>query len=380
MSVSPHIPSDRDLELLSAYLDGELSDREKEQLEQRLARESALRADLDDLRETVALLSGLPRLKAPRSFTLDPAVYGRPMPWWQRIFTLKSALQLSGALGAAASMLLIILAVALTQRGSGQSSRSAENSASGSSQVAMQSTLAEAQAEETALAYAGNDLLQTTMAAQSLYYATHQPTPTPPPTQAALSMAAPAGEETYQDTTAAPTEEAQEMAADAVAPAESEAPVAPGNEEPSTLMVQPGMAQPPGAPNAVGGAAAPPPAAAAAPTATPEQPLVAPQPVAPPSEVSSENQRDENAAEGNATGANAAVSPPTSAAEAMLLATATPAPATQAEKTRPNETAVFRGQPSSEESASYWWLAGIGLVTLAASVALFVWGSRRTRA
>ncbi len=212
MTVSPQIPSDRDLELLSAYLDGELTDREKEKLEQRLARENALRAVMDDLRETVTLVSDLPRLKAPRSFTLDPAVYGRtvgrPVPWWQRLFTLESALQLSGALGAAASILLIILAVLFTQEGSEKSSMSAERPASESSQVAMQPTLAESEAEETALAYAGNDLLQTTMAAQNTYYATHQAmTPTLAPTQAALSMAAPAGEESFQDTTTAPTED-----------------------------------------------------------------------------------------------------------------------------------------------------------------------------
>ena len=65
----------------------------------------------------------------------------------------------------------------------------------------------------------------------------------------------------------------------------------------------------------------------------------------------------------------------------MLLATATPA--TQSEKNQPNETPPgelsVRRQTSSEESPSYWWLAGIGLVTLVASVSLFVWGGRRTR-
>jgi anti-sigma factor RsiW len=381
MTVSPKIPSDRDLELLYAYLDGELTDREKELLEQRLARENALRAELDDLRETVALVSDLPRLKAPRNFTLDPAVYGRPVR--RRIFTLTFALRFSGALGAAASIVLIMLAVLLTQGGSEKSSLSGEHLSSESPPIAMQPTLAEVQPEETALAYAGNDLLQTTMAAQSLYYATLEPTLT----QAALDMAAPAGEESYQDTTTAPTEVAQEMAAGAVAPAESEAPPAPANEEPSTLMMQPGAYPPAAAQDAVGGAGAPPPAPALAPTATAVPAFAAPQPVTSASgEGFRESQRDDNTDEGDTDGsaANSASNSPTSSAEVMLVPTATPAPATQAEKSQPDETPVeaqtARRQTTSDESSSYWWLAGIGLVTLAVSIALFVWGGRGTRA
>ncbi len=383
MTVSPQIPSDRDLELLSAYLDGELADREKEKLEQRLARENALRAVLDDLRETVTLVSDLPRLKAPRSFTLDPAVYGRPVgrpvPWWQRLFTLESALQLSGALGAAASILLIILAVLFTQEGSEKSSMSAKRPASESSQVAIQPTLAESEAEETALAYAGNDLLQTTMAAQNTYYATHQAmTPTLAPTQATLSMAAPAGEESFQDTTTAPTEVAQEMAAGMVA--QEAAPLAPDNEQP-TIMMEPDAYPPAVAQDAVG-AAAPQPAAASVPTASAGQMLFAPpQEIAPTTEEGFREQpQDQNTREGESDGmaANAAGGPTTGETETMLPATATPAPATQAEKDQP-ETQTARRGASSEESSS-WWLAGIGLAVLAASIMLFVWGRRRARA
>ncbi len=386
MTVSPQIPSDRDLELLSAYLDGELTDREKEKLEQRLARENALRAVLDDLHETVTLVSDLPRLKAPRSFTLDPAVYGRTVgrsvPWWQRLFTLESALQLSGALGAAASILLIILAVLFTQEGSGKLSMSAERPASESSQVAMQPTLAESEAEETALAYAGNDLLQTTMAAQNTYYATHQAmTPTLAPTQAALSMAAPAGEESFQDTTTAPTEVAQEMAAGTVA--QEAAPLAPDNEQPTIMMVEPDAYPPAAAQDAVG-ATAPQPAAASAPTASAGQMLFAPpQEIAPTTEEGfRDTQEDENTAEDDGMAANAA-GPTTGATGTMSMATATLAPATPTEKDHPETPAQMqtaRRGASSEESFSSWWLAGLGLVTLVASITLFVWGRRRARA
>ncbi|MBN1565108.1 MAG: hypothetical protein JXA10_14790 [Anaerolineae bacterium] len=112
--VAPHTtPSDHDLELLSAYLDGELAHRERISLEQRLDRETELRAALDDLRETVMIVRDLPPLKAPRNFTLDPVLYRRPIPWWQQLFTLGNVLQFSGAVGTMAALLLIVSAFML---------------------------------------------------------------------------------------------------------------------------------------------------------------------------------------------------------------------------------------------------------------------------
>lgn len=115
MSTHPTL-SERDLELLSAYLDGELSETDRAALEQRLAAESDLRRTLDELRATVRLLHALPPLKAPRDFTLDPAVYGRRAAWWQRL-GFAAVLQWSGALGMAASVILIALGLLL---GSGE--------------------------------------------------------------------------------------------------------------------------------------------------------------------------------------------------------------------------------------------------------------------
>ena len=112
MTSHPNL-SERDLELLSAYLDGELSDRDRHMLEQRLAAEADLRRSLDELRATVRLVGRLPRLKAPRNFTLDPAQFQRPAPWWERLFASGMALQLTGALGTAASIILIVLGLAL---------------------------------------------------------------------------------------------------------------------------------------------------------------------------------------------------------------------------------------------------------------------------
>ncbi len=109
----PNTPlSDRDLEMLSAYLDGELRPSEEVALEARLAREEALRAVLEDLRANRLLLRQAPRLKAPRSFALDPAVFGQRYPWWQRAF-FGNLLQISGALGAAAAIVLIVIGLVM---------------------------------------------------------------------------------------------------------------------------------------------------------------------------------------------------------------------------------------------------------------------------
>ncbi|MBI5931173.1 MAG: hypothetical protein HY862_17825 [Chloroflexi bacterium] len=72
MSVN-HI-SPEDLMALSAFLDGALDPPERSSLERRLATEPLLRAELDSLRDTVSLVKSLPRLKAPRDFTLTPAM------------------------------------------------------------------------------------------------------------------------------------------------------------------------------------------------------------------------------------------------------------------------------------------------------------------
>ncbi len=109
----PNTPlPDRDLEMLSAYLDGELRPSEKDALEARLARDETLRAVLDELRANRLLLRQAPRLKAPRSFTLDPAVFGQRYPWWRRAF-FGNLLQVSGTLGAAAAIALIVIGLVM---------------------------------------------------------------------------------------------------------------------------------------------------------------------------------------------------------------------------------------------------------------------------
>lgn len=98
--------SNRDLELLSAYLDNELRPAERDALNARLAHDPELRIALAELRANRFLLRQAPRLKAPRSFALEPAQFSRSLPWWQRLF-IPGVLQVSGALSAVAAIALI---------------------------------------------------------------------------------------------------------------------------------------------------------------------------------------------------------------------------------------------------------------------------------
>jgi anti-sigma factor RsiW len=66
-------------EAVSAYLDGQLAPAEKQRFEQELAVDAKLQAEVEQLHRLKRNLSRLPRQRAPRNFTLDPARYGRPV-------------------------------------------------------------------------------------------------------------------------------------------------------------------------------------------------------------------------------------------------------------------------------------------------------------
>ncbi len=66
--------SDRDYEVLCAYLDGELPHHEQVKLEFRLRHQPDLQTALDELRQTSLLLRKLPQKRAPRNFTIQPAM------------------------------------------------------------------------------------------------------------------------------------------------------------------------------------------------------------------------------------------------------------------------------------------------------------------
>ena len=84
----------RDLELLSSYLDGQLKPSDSARLEVRLSADPDLRAVLDDLRSARGLLRKLPLRKAPRNFTLTPKMVGKnpPLPRAYPAFRFVSAL------------------------------------------------------------------------------------------------------------------------------------------------------------------------------------------------------------------------------------------------------------------------------------------------
>jgi anti-sigma factor RsiW len=72
----------RDVELLSAYLDGQLNPSDSARLESRLGSDRELVSALDDLRAAKTLLRKLPKRRAPRNFTLTRKMVGfnPPLP------------------------------------------------------------------------------------------------------------------------------------------------------------------------------------------------------------------------------------------------------------------------------------------------------------
>ncbi len=85
----------RDLEKLSAYIDGQLDDRQTQRLETRLRQEPELRRELESLRVTIRGLRDLPAPRAARHFTLTPEMVGQRQT--QRAFpVLRFATALAG--------------------------------------------------------------------------------------------------------------------------------------------------------------------------------------------------------------------------------------------------------------------------------------------
>ena len=70
-------------ELISAYLDGELSDTERARFEARLSEDSALRAELRAMHRTVSLVRETPQVMAPRNFVLSESMVRRATPAMQ---------------------------------------------------------------------------------------------------------------------------------------------------------------------------------------------------------------------------------------------------------------------------------------------------------
>ena len=86
-------PSFREVEQLSAYLDGQLSQLERTRLEARLQTDPTLEALLGDLRGARSILRRTPKHSAPRNFTISPRMVGirPPVPRLVPLFSWASA-------------------------------------------------------------------------------------------------------------------------------------------------------------------------------------------------------------------------------------------------------------------------------------------------
>jgi anti-sigma factor RsiW len=84
----------RDVEQLSAYLDGQLKDSEATKLESLLKTNPELISLLDELRQSRAILRQLPQRRAPRNFTLTPEMVGQrpPLPRTYPLFRFATAM------------------------------------------------------------------------------------------------------------------------------------------------------------------------------------------------------------------------------------------------------------------------------------------------
>lgn len=96
-------------ELLSAYLDGQLSAQEQVHLEAQLAADPALRAELEALRRTVALVRDLPPVPVPRNFILPQTAAARPRPIPSRPRRAQAAPLLTAATSVVSLLFVIVL-------------------------------------------------------------------------------------------------------------------------------------------------------------------------------------------------------------------------------------------------------------------------------
>lgn len=132
-------------EALTAYLDNALAPRERQQFEQELAQNPTLQAQLEAQRQVKTRLHALPRRRVPRNFTLDPALYGRPLP--QPLFQLYPVLRAATVLNG----IVLILMVALGSFSSRASLPIMVNSEE-QQQVAAESAPAQAESADSATA------------------------------------------------------------------------------------------------------------------------------------------------------------------------------------------------------------------------------------
>ena len=107
-------------EMLSAYLDGEVTPQERVQIERAAAQDADTAWRLASLQQTVTLVKALPRVSLPRSFTLSEADVAPPRaaapasaPWWRALF---DPILLRNATAMTAVLFLVLLVGDLAPR------------------------------------------------------------------------------------------------------------------------------------------------------------------------------------------------------------------------------------------------------------------------
>jgi len=95
--------SSRELQLLSAYLDGELSNKDQKRIERLLSDHPAANSSLEKLRQVKSVIKLLPIHKVPRNFTISTEEVNRPL-----IPNLAVVLRYASAVSAA--LLAVVLA------------------------------------------------------------------------------------------------------------------------------------------------------------------------------------------------------------------------------------------------------------------------------
>ena len=114
--------AEKQQEMLTAYVDDELTPAERQRFEQLMTKDEALQAEMERQRLFKRALQELPRVAAPRNFILNPADYRAPAP--QRAVQLYPALRAATAL--AALFLVVLIALPLFSSGGGLSETAAD--------------------------------------------------------------------------------------------------------------------------------------------------------------------------------------------------------------------------------------------------------------
>lgn len=148
----------RDLEKLSAYLDGELNPAQAANLEARLQGDPSLAEALDEMRATKRALGSLPMLRPPRNFALTPEMAGLREPRRAYpVLRLASALAMLAFMATCGLDVLGVFSRGLALGASAPAARPAEMQAAvaEATETEVTNVPPAAQAEESAPALAG---------------------------------------------------------------------------------------------------------------------------------------------------------------------------------------------------------------------------------